>query len=268
LSRIWIEKIYGPPGTGKTTTLIERARLEEDYGIPQHEILMLSFTKAPIAEILHRMGREEGFVCSTIHSMVMRAKGINGQHIFSQRYHADFESVTGIDLSKAEQGVISHAISNRERRRLGMEKDMYRLSEDFSEYLEEEVTSYKNSRELIEFYQLLTMRDFYVAPRKAILLDEAQDIRIEPKRFLLIVDHDTTELDLHGATVSFFLPDELPRIPRRDGPHRIMGVATRPSDEADRRSAVWTPWWLPVGGPPGLSLRASRARTTACPNGS
>lgn len=100
------ELIFGPPGTGKTTQITGRVDEARAKG---RSFTLCSYTRAAAAEILSRIGDEDGRAARTIHSLAYEHAGISKSQVVDAEKIDMFADEIGYELTgkRASENLLS-----------------------------------------------------------------------------------------------------------------------------------------------------------------
>lgn len=235
-----INKIFGPPGSGKTTYLLDVVQKELTNGVSPLSIGYFSFTKKAANEARTRaiekfplLNAKSDFPWfRTLHSLAFRCLNISTSDMMKIENYKEFSKETGIEINtemgeedfmvKPENPILSEINIARirgedlrayyNRSNLGIEWHHF-------EYVERTYRHYKESRNLIDFTDLI--EHLIYEPKKipefeAIIIDEAQDLNrlqwnlveiltTKAKRVYIAGDDDQAVFTWAGADVEAFL---------------------------------------------------------------
>jgi DNA helicase-2/ATP-dependent DNA helicase PcrA len=235
-----INKIFGPPGSGKTTYLLNLVEKELESGTPPNQIGYFAFTRKAATESKDRAllkfplfnDKTDFPWFRTLHSLAFRALNISSGDMMLAGNYAEFSQQTGIEVSvehgeeefmvKADNPILSEINIARIRgedlrtyyNRSNMDIEWYHF-----EYVERAYRHYKESRNLLDFTDLLEL--IVQQPDKlpkldVVIIDEAQDLsRLQwrlvehlvhtAKRVYIAGDDDQAVFTWAGADVDAFL---------------------------------------------------------------
>jgi DNA helicase II / ATP-dependent DNA helicase PcrA len=235
-----INKIFGPPGSGKTTYLLNLVEQELTNGTPANQIGYFAFTRKAATEAKDRamlkfptLNAQTDFPWfRTLHSLAFRALNISTGDMMLAGNYAEFSKETGIEVNvehgeedfmvKADNPILSEINIARIRgedlrtyyNRSNMDIEWYHF-----EYVERAYRHYKQSRNLLDFTDLL--EQIVDQPDKlpkldVLIIDEAQDLsRLQwklvehlvrtSKRVYIAGDDDQAVFTWAGADVDAFL---------------------------------------------------------------
>lgn len=235
-----ITKVFGPPGSGKTTFLLNIVETELASEVHPTKIGYFAFTKKAATEAKERaiqkfphLNPDTDFPWfRTLHSLAYRCLGIGTQDMMAPENYREFAKEAGIELAiengeeefavKADHPILNEINIARIK---GMDlKTHYNLSQmDIEwfhfEYVERAYRHYKESRNLLDFTDLLEL--VLVEPDRlprleALIIDEAQDLSrlqwrlveqlaLRAQRCFLAGDDDQAVYNWAGADVASFL---------------------------------------------------------------
>ncbi len=197
--------LLGPPGCGKTHRLIEEVRKELQKGTSPDRIIVVSFTRKAIEEMVTRACAAFDLTAKdlpyfrTLHSLGMSLLGMRGSDVMTQAEWKDFGKGLGIDIvgtsdRSSQDGLIVapsiggdkyvNLIERAIMRCIPLEKEFaeasdWTLSWPMMRKVEEELALYKSIHNKISFVDMInqfvcTMNQ---GPRAELLIvDEAQDL--------------------------------------------------------------------------------------------
>lgn len=180
--------VYGSPGCGKSTELVNHVNRLLESGVERSDILYLSFTKAPVLEVMARTLNSKANVdMATIHSFVMRLTGVTPAQLMTQYEQSRFAKVSRVAMARKEIGVFAPSIfavkSLAANRMTSLDEEFSKIRNyDYSYAITQSVITayeaYKRERGLIDFDDiLLRYAEFPVDHHYShIILDEAQDL--------------------------------------------------------------------------------------------
>lgn len=195
-----IKKIFGPPGSGKTTYLLNIVQQELERGISPIDIGYFAFTRKAANEAKDRAiekfpnlnGDKDFPWFRTLHSLAYRCLGINQKDMMSAEDYRDFAQKAGIavNVSFGDESFITqvdHPILNEiniarirgEDLRTYYNRSKIEYEWYHFEYIERSYRHYKNSKNLLDFTDLLEhlMLDPNRLPElETVIIDEAQDL--------------------------------------------------------------------------------------------
>ena len=235
-----INKIFGPPGSGKTTYLLNLVEQELTSGTPANQIGYFAFTRKAATEAKDRamlkfptLNAQTDFPWfRTLHSLAFRALNISTGDMMLAGNYAEFSKETGIEVSvehgeedfmvKADNPILSEINIARIRgedlrtyyNRSNMDIEWYHF-----EYVERAYRHYKQSRNLLDFTDLLEQivdQPDKLPKLEVLIIDEAQDLsRLQwklvehlvgsSKRVYIAGDDDQAVFTWAGADVDAFL---------------------------------------------------------------
>ena len=235
-----ITKVFGPPGSGKTTFLLNIVQTELDQGTSPIKIGYFAFTKKAATEARDRaidkfphLRPETDFPWfRTLHSLAYRCLGLGKKDMMTPENYKEFAREAGIEVSvdsgddefmaSADHPVLNEiniarikGLDLREHyNQSGVEIEWY-----FFEYIERAYRHYKDSRNLLDFTDLLELivqQPNRLPTLEALIIDEAQDLSalqwrlveqlaLRSQRCFLAGDDDQALYTWAGADVGSFL---------------------------------------------------------------
>lgn len=195
-----VKKIFGPPGSGKTTYLLGIVEQELDRGISPVDIGYFAFTRKAANEAKERamvkfpqLNADKDFPWfRTLHSLAYKCLGITQKDMMSEEHYREFADQAGISVSVSygdESFVtqVDHPLLNEINiaRIRGQDLRTYYNSTKMQfewhhfEYIERSYRHYKQSRDLLDFTDLLEhlLLDTARLPHlQTVIIDEAQDL--------------------------------------------------------------------------------------------
>lgn len=196
-----ITKVFGPPGAGKTTYLLNIVESELEDEVPSHKIGYFAFTKRAAIEAKERGMRKFPHLnpdtdfpwFRTLHSLAFRCLAIGTKDMMAPENYHEFACEAGIQISvdaMAEEDFMvktDHPILNEINiaRTKGLDlREHYNRSKieiewHYFEYIERAYRHYKESRNLLDFTDLLerVVEDPERLPKlELVIVDEAQDL--------------------------------------------------------------------------------------------
>ena len=195
-------KLFGPPGTGKTTKLLKYVKTFLKLGTPIDKIGYFAFTRKAAEEAIDRMmeqypqyRRKDLKYFRTLHSLAFTRLGLSKSQVMQDEHYEDIGRKLGIEVTVYSDGqektgfVDSNSeyfnlINAARIKETSIEQEyntaMYSndLDKRLLPILEEEVTNYKKSFELVDFTDMI--EKFIVSelcPKLDVaFIDEAQDL--------------------------------------------------------------------------------------------
>ena len=232
-----IHIIYGPPGTGKTSQLLSIMEKELETIEPE-EIAFVSFTKKASKEALERvrnqfrLSAKEFPYIRTLHSLAYQILGVKRNEVMQPENYRELGEYLGLEFSSSnviEDGIPSMKylgdrytfMDGYARARQMTTEKVWSLFGDYDlniwefKRFRDTLTEYKNTKNLIDFSDMLEQRA-PVVPVKAVIIDEAQDLSTlqwkfvsqvfsQAERFYIAGDDDQAIYQWSGADVNAFL---------------------------------------------------------------
>lgn len=235
-----INKIFGPPGSGKTTYLLNLVEQELEKGTTPQSIGYFAFTRKAAAEAKERamtkfphLNEKTDFPWfRTLHSLAFRALGVSSSDMMLVENYKEFSQQTGIEVAvemgeedfmvKPDNPILSEINIARIRgedlktyyNRSKLDIEWYHF-----EYVERAYRHYKQSRNLLDFTDLLELiveQPDKLPKLEVLIVDEAQDLsRLQWKlvsclantaeRVYVAGDDDQAIFTWAGADVESFL---------------------------------------------------------------
>jgi len=236
-----ITKVFGPPGSGKTTFLLNVVETELGRDVPSHKIGYFAFTKKAATEAKERgvskfthLNPDTDFPWfRTLHSLAFRCLAIGTKDMMSPDNYQEFAREAGIEISvdlggdedfmvKADHPILNE-INIARIKGLDLREHYNRSKIEiewfYFEYIERAYRHYKESRNLLDFTDLLeqVVQDPDRLPHlDALIIDEAQDLSrlqwrlveqlaLRSQRCFLAGDDDQAVYTWAGADVDSFL---------------------------------------------------------------
>lgn len=236
-----VTKVFGPPGSGKTTFLLNIVEMELENDVSSARIGYFAFTKKAATEAKERAMRKFPHLqpdtdfpwFRTLHSLAFRCLAIGVKDMMAPENYQEFAREAGIEISvdaMAEEDFMikaDHPILNEINiaRIKGLDlREHYNRSKieiewHYFEYIERAYRHYKESRNLLDFTDLLehVVQDPDRLPHlEALIIDEAQDLSrlqwrlveqlaLRAQRCFLAGDDDQAVYTWAGADVDSFL---------------------------------------------------------------
>ena len=235
-----VQKVFGPPGSGKTTYLLGIVEQELQNGTSPLQVGYFAFTRKAAGEAKERAATKFPHLNQdldfpwfrTLHSLAYHCMGVTQKDMMKSANYKEFSKEAGIEIGLEEDDEdISVKANNPILNQIGIARTRGEdLREHYNrsrmdiewyhfEYVERAYRHYKNSRELLDFTDLLERiveNPERLPELDVVIIDEAQDLSPlqwklvyalvgRSKRVYIAGDDDQAVYTWAGADVESFL---------------------------------------------------------------